>query len=197
MKKFSQFIKEANKPNFAKLTAMRLGLVPDGHGGWYNPKTGEYEGESETESNGIRIKFSNKNQRAGKRDPDQDRSKPSPLVPASHQVSEEYEKNLREKYINGEIFNEGDLVENLNNGLVGKIIRRGTNYLICVTEDSVMFKPWIKDVIEWTDKSGVPADQRETGTDSYRQYTMDMTGTKKIKDFNIRKFINKYKVNRK
>ena len=33
-------------------------------------------------------------------------------------------------------------------GLVGRIIRRGTNYLICVTEDNIMFKSWIKDVME-------------------------------------------------
>lgn len=57
-------------------------------------------------------------------------------------------KNLRENYINNKIFKVGDLVENLNTGLQGKIIRRGTNYLICVTEDNMMFKSWIKDVRE-------------------------------------------------
>ena len=41
------------------------------------------------------------------------------------------------------------LVENLNTGLVGKIIRRGTNYLICVTESEMMFKSWIRDVSEY------------------------------------------------
>lgn len=95
---------------------------------------------------------------------------------------------LRESYINGEIYVEGQIVENLNTGLVGKIIRRGTNYLICVTEDNLMFKSWVKDVNEWTNYSGVPAKQREVGTDSYREYTMKMTGTKKI-----RNFINRYK----
>jgi hypothetical protein len=57
-------------------------------------------------------------------------------------------KNLRENYVQEKIFNVGQLVENLNTGLVGRIIRRGTNYLICVTEDSIMFKSWIKDVME-------------------------------------------------
>lgn len=97
-------------------------------------------------------------------------------------------ENLRENYITKKIFQVGDLVENLNTGLVGTIIRRGTNYLICVTEDNIMFKSWIRDVSEWTDQSGVPADQREVGTDSHREYTMRMTGTKAIKNF-----INKYK----
>ena len=48
-------------------------------------------------------------------------------------------RNLRENYVNKKIFNIGDLVENLNTGLMGRIMRRGTNYLICVTEDGMMF----------------------------------------------------------
>jgi hypothetical protein len=97
--------------------------------------------------------------------------------------------NLRENYISKNIFNVGEFVENLNTGLVGRIIRRGTNYLICVTEDSIMFKSWIKDVAEWTEVSGVPATQREVGTDALRKYVMKMSGTT-----NIKNFINKYKV---
>jgi hypothetical protein len=57
-------------------------------------------------------------------------------------------KNLRENFISNKIFKIGDIVENLNTGLVGKVIRRGTNYLICVTEEDVMFKSWIKDLME-------------------------------------------------
>ena len=57
-------------------------------------------------------------------------------------------KNLRENYVKKNIFNIGEIVENLNHGLVGRIIRRGANHLICVTEDNIMFKSWIKDVNE-------------------------------------------------
>lgn len=96
--------------------------------------------------------------------------------------------NLREQYYQEKIFNVGDIVENLNTGLVGQIKRRGPNYLICVTEEGHMFKSWIKDVTEWTDISGVPASQREVGTDALRKYVMMMTGTKEIKNF-----ISKYK----
>ena len=60
-------------------------------------------------------------------------------------------KNLRENFISNKIFKIGDIVENLNTGLVGKVIRRGTNYLICVTEEDVMFKSWIKDLMEYTE----------------------------------------------
>ena len=103
------------------------------------------------------------------------------------------QQTLREQYVTKKIFNIGDLVENLNTGLVGRILRRGTNYLICVTEQDNMFKSWIRDVMEAVVNypgapSGVPANQREVGTNDLRQYTMGLTGTKKI-----RNFINKYK----
>ena len=90
--------------------------------------------------------------------------------------------NLRENYITDRIFQIGSLVENLNTGLVGRIIRRGTNYLICVTEDQIMFKSWIKDVTEaYTEKKmsrkmrtpGKP--NTLVGTDGYRKNVEDMT----------------------
>ena len=85
-------------------------------------------------------------------------------------------QTLRENYIQENIFNLGELVENINTGLVGKIIRRGTNYLICVTEDNIMFKSWIKDVTEaYTEKkmsrkNRVPGKPNTLfGTDGYRK----------------------------
>ena len=102
-------------------------------------------------------------------------------------------KNLRENYIAKKIFNVGEVVENLNSGLIGRIIRRGTNYLICVTEDNLMFKSWIKDVSEGvvngTQKQGVPADQRLVGTDSLRKYTETMVPGSSYG----KQFINKYR----
>ena len=101
-------------------------------------------------------------------------------------------RGLRENYVAGNIFNLGDIVESLNTGLVGKIIRRGTNHLICLTREDYMFKSWIRDVTEaivnYPGPSGIPSSQREIGTDSNREYTMRMTGT-----FDIHNFINKYK----
>ena len=49
-------------------------------------------------------------------------------------------KNLRENYVSKKVFNIGETVQNINTGLIGRIIRRGTSYLICVTEDRIMFK---------------------------------------------------------
>lgn len=60
-------------------------------------------------------------------------------------------KNLRDNYIKENIFKLGEKVQSLNTGLVGEVKRRGTNYLICVTEDGIMFKSWIKDLIEYTE----------------------------------------------
>ena len=57
-------------------------------------------------------------------------------------------EGLRENYISEKIYQIGQLVENLNTGLVGRIIRRGANLLICVTEINFMFKSWIIDVTE-------------------------------------------------
>jgi len=101
-------------------------------------------------------------------------------------------KGLRDNYVSGNIFNLGDIVESLHTGLIGEIIRRGTNHLICVTKENYMFKSWIKDVMEavvnYPGPSGVPSDQRLVGTDSLRKYTERLTGTAGIKNF-----INKYK----
>lgn len=60
-------------------------------------------------------------------------------------------ESLRESYVSGDIFKIGDIVENLNTGLVGKVTRRGTNYIICVTENGIMFKSWLRDIKEYTE----------------------------------------------
>lgn len=57
-----------------------------------------------------------------------------------------YQEQLSEAYRRGYIYEEGDVVEQLSSGLVGEITRRGTNHIICVTEDDIMFKSFIHDV---------------------------------------------------
>ncbi len=103
-------------------------------------------------------------------------------------------RGLREQYVGGFIYRMGDLVEHLNTGLIGKIIRRGTNHLICVTEEDYMFKSWIRDVMEYTEKKmerrmRVPQKPNTlVGTGGYLKNAMAATGTT-----NIKNFINKYK----
>ena len=102
-------------------------------------------------------------------------------------------KGLRENYISENIFRVGQMVENVNSGLIGRIIRRGANHLICVTEDKMMFKSWIKDVSEavvnGTNISGVPSNQREVGTDAHRKYVETMVPGS---SYGLH-FINKYR----
>ena len=88
-------------------------------------------------------------------------------------------KNLRENYIKKNIFNLGEIVENLNHGLVGRIIRRGTNYLICVTEDNIMFKSWIKDVMESKKEmpNVAPKDRAAINARAKNVFKKDLKGT--------------------
>ena len=104
-------------------------------------------------------------------------------------------QNLRENYIKQNIFKIGQMVENLNTGLVGKIIRRGTSYLICVTEDNIMFKSWLKDLNEYTEVK-MDSIEREpgkpntlVGTAGYKKYVEKMSPGNQWG----RQFINKYK----
>ncbi len=106
-------------------------------------------------------------------------------------------ENLREAYIKKEVFDIGTKVENVNTGLIGRIIRRGANHLICVTEDNIMFKSWIKDVTEavvnGTTKSGTSSDNRLVGTDAHLKYVASLVPGS---SWGIQ-FINKYKVRKK
>lgn len=121
-------------------------------------------------------------------------------------------RNLRENYVTKKIFQMNSLVENLNTGLVGKVIRRGTNYLICVTEDNIMFKSWVRDLKEYQEKD-VPGKERVpgkpntlVGTSGYFKHVADLTpgfekgddtnlqdGGKPYKGYDIKGFINKNK----
>jgi len=122
-------------------------------------------------------------------------------------------KNLRENYIKGKIFRLGDKVQNLNTGLVGEVIRRGTNHLICVSEEGYMFKSWIRDLMEYNEvkverKTRVPGKPNTlVGTGGYFKYAVDMTpgfnpgdktnlqfGAKPYRGYKqIKELINKYK----
>ena len=121
-------------------------------------------------------------------------------------------RNLRENYVTGKIFNISSLVENLNTGLIGKVIRRGTNYLICVTEDNIMFKSWVRDLKEYTEVK-MDSEMRDkthpntlVGTSGNFKRVAKLTpgfekgddtnlqdGGKPFKGYDIKSFINKNK----
>ena len=90
-------------------------------------------------------------------------------------------ESLRESYVKGKIFRIGDIVENLNTGLIGQVNRRGTNYIICVTEDGIMFKSWLRDIKEYTEvkMDSVMRDKKHpntlVGTSGFLKYVQSMT----------------------
>ena len=78
-------------------------------------------------------------------------------------------QEVRDKYYREEIYKVGEWVLTEKDN-VGKIIRRGPNYLICLTAEDVKFRTWVKDVKEVF----------EIGTDAYRQYVMSLTPGQKV-----------------
>lgn len=95
---------------------------------------------------------------------------------------------LRWNYKKNGLFEVGSLVENLNTGLVGRILRKGSNHLICVTEDGVMFKSWLRDLRE----------VQEIGTCAYRAHAQSMTPGQPIvpyTDVEVKITVPKKKIN--
>jgi len=82
-------------------------------------------------------------------------------------------EGLRVAYMKNEVFDLGSLVENVNTGEVGRITRRGTNYVICMTKEGTIFKSWLRDIME----------AYEVGTDDYREYVQSMTPGQSKKKF--------------
>ena len=81
---------------------------------------------------------------------------------------------LRIAYLKEECFKIGSLVENVNTGLSGRIIRRGANHVIVQTPEEMMFKSWLKDLVEAYD----------VGTDEYRSYAQKSTPGQSIRKWN-------------
>ena len=58
--------------------------------------------------------------------------------------------DIREDYIKDKIFNIGDMVENIENGTSGMVIRRGPNYVVYETDEQEVKKAWLYDLVEST-----------------------------------------------
>ena len=95
---------------------------------------------------------------------------------------------IREKHYNRELFHEGMFVINKKRE-IGKIIRLGCNYVICVKEDNTTFRSWISDISEthqsmagdWgTDKLRVTY-QKDTPNQPVEKYTTKNINKRKTK----------------
>ena len=85
-------------------------------------------------------------------------------------------ENLREEYYQGNIFKLGERVIDSVTGIDGKIVTRGSNYVIFVDEQKKIHRTWIKDL------SYHPG-PLEIGTDDYRGYLQKMHPTEPVKSF--------------
>ena len=79
-------------------------------------------------------------------------------------------------YRHGNLYEVGSYVQNTD-GEVGKIHRRGPNYVIAVTEEGDMFRSWVNDIKEYKQWNTSGADQthRLVGTNKFRKFTERMT----------------------
>ena len=78
-------------------------------------------------------------------------------------------QEVRDQYYREEIYKQGEWVIT-EKDQVGRIIRRGPNYVICLTAEDTKFRTWVKDIKEVF----------EIGTDAYRQYVMSLTPGQKV-----------------
>ena len=53
-------------------------------------------------------------------------------------------ENVRDAYLTGKIWNVGDVIE--ANGVVGEVVRKGTNYLSFMTENGKIHKAWLHEI---------------------------------------------------
>ena len=95
-------------------------------------------------------------------------------------------KGLREAYLTEGLFSIGSYVENLNTGIISKVVSRGSNYVISIDEHDNIFRSWLKDLVEtdfdesqWSE----PA-TREFGTDSLDAYVRKLTPGQFLKKIN-------------
>ena len=64
----------------------------------------------------------------------------------THQVEQTEEDVIRDLYVEGKLYAIGDIVEDNYTGVSGKVIRRGTNYLVFAESDGTTHKKWLYEV---------------------------------------------------
>ena len=96
-------------------------------------------------------------------------------------------QGLREAYFKQNLFEVGTYVENVNTGIVSKVVSRGSNYVISIDESDNIFRGWLKDLVEINDIkyfNWKPAG--EVGTDELNNYVRKLTPGEFIRKLNKR-----------
>ncbi|AOO15231.1 cytidylyltransferase [Cyanophage S-RIM12_Np_14_0310] len=94
-------------------------------------------------------------------------------------------KGMREAYFDNKMFPVGTFVENVNTGILGKVVSRGSNYIIYIDEQESVYRGWFKDLIERNDIKlfdFTPAG--EMGTDKLANYMRKLTPGEFIRKIN-------------
>ena len=94
-------------------------------------------------------------------------------------------QGLREAYFEGGLFEVGCFVENVNTGIISKVVSCGSNYVISIDEHDHVFRTWLKDLVERTDIKFfdyTPAGQM--GTDELTNYMKRLTPGEFLKKIN-------------
>ena len=94
-------------------------------------------------------------------------------------------QGMREAYFENKMFPVGTFVENINTGVLGKVVSRGSNYIICIDERETVFRCWLKDLVERNDIKFfdfTPAG--EMGTDKLANYMRKLTPGEFIRKIN-------------
>ena len=101
-------------------------------------------------------------------------------------------QGLREAYFDGNLFEVGCFIENVNTGLVGKVVSRGSNYVIYIDEHDNVYRSWLKDLVERNDIkyfNFTPAG--EMGTDKLANYMRKLTPGEFIRKINKKDKVTK------
>ena len=96
-------------------------------------------------------------------------------------------QGLREAYFEKDLFAVGNFVENVNTGIISKVVSRGSNYVISIDESDNIFRSWLKDLVEVNDIkyfNWKPAG--EVGTDELNNYVRKLTPGEFIRKLNKR-----------
>ena len=94
-------------------------------------------------------------------------------------------QGLREAYFKQNLFEVGTYVENVNTGIISKVVSRGSNYVISIDEHDNIFRGWLKDLVEINDIkyfNWKPAG--EVGTDQLDSYVRKLTPGEFIRKLN-------------
>ena len=96
-------------------------------------------------------------------------------------------ENLREAFFEDKVFPMGCIVEHLDTGIRGTVIRRGTNYVIFETPEHFKFNVWLTSIMEVKELHKSADDGSgntwKVGTDTYRHAVQAMTPGQLVKKF--------------